>query len=95
MSLNTEMLSGCKEVIYNQSKLPESVKEPIHLATKVIISLENSYEDFLSRELCGEMTRANPIVSMIELHGGDPTALLKWLSGYETAEVGTRSAWGS
>lgn len=91
MPLNPEMLSGCKDIIYNQSKLPESVKEPIHIATKVIMTLENSYEDFLSREICGEMTRAEPVLSMIKLHGGDPEPLQYWLSNYETQ----KSAWGT
>lgn len=87
MHLNAKMLNEAKDVIYNHSGLPDSVKEPVHIATKILFSLEFAYEDFLSREICGEVRRANPIISMIDVHGGDSSAFKAWFVRYEKPEL--------
>lgn len=97
MALNATMLSECKEVIYNKCNLPDSVKEPIHLATKALFALEYSYEDFLSREMAGEIDRFGPIELLISLHGGDIILFREWYEKYEVFDVkiGMRGAWGT
>lgn len=98
--LNPVMLAECKDIIFNQSKLPESVKEPVHMAINHLIVLEHGYKDFLSRELVGEGTRAGVASMLITDHGGDDTALIDWFMGYENATeeqkaAGTAAVWGS
>lgn len=101
MALNEEMLEGAKDVIYNNCGLPDSVKEPIHLAIKCLFAFEYSYKDFLSREVCGETTRANPILLLIEIHGGDPEPFLKWFLKYENPgllkfeDITGKASWGT
>jgi hypothetical protein len=97
MALNPTMLEELKNIIYNESKLPESVKDPIHITVKVLASLEYSYEDFLSRQKVGETVRANIVRELIDSHGGDSAAFTKWFDGYELgdSQTGLRSAWGS
>lgn len=97
--LNQTMLEEFKDVIFNKSNLPETVKEPIHIAVKVMVSLEYSYEDFLSREISGTNKRADVIRDLILLHGGDITEFNNWFKQYEgSAEeksAETLSVWGS
>lgn len=97
--LNQTMLEEFKDVIFNKSSLPETVKEPIHIAVKVIVSLEYSYEDFLSREVSGSNKRADVIRDLILLHGGDITEFNDWFKQYEGSveekTAGTLSVWGS
>lgn len=103
MPLNQQMLQGCKDIIYNKSKLPESVKEPVHIAVTTIISLEYSYRDFLSREVCGANRRADSIRVLINLHGGDVTEFDNWFEYYEGVDshgvesmgAEAMSVWGS
>jgi hypothetical protein len=83
MSLNPKMLKECKDVIYLNSNLPESVVEPVHAVVKTIIAMEYSYEDFLSRELCGTNTRANVIRELILAHGGSIHSFDEWFLRYE------------
>lgn len=101
--LNQEMLQGLKEVIFEKSKLPETVKEPVHIAVKTIVTLEYGYGDFLSREISGEGVRGDAIRVLITLHGGDVSEFNTWFQQYEganaegvrTMEAGTESIWGS
>lgn len=106
MSLNPKMLEECKDIIFNKSELPESVKEPVHMAVHNLIVLEYSYKDFLSREVCGTEVRAEPIRMLINMHGGNTDNFNTWFSGYEGTEgipmsmkmggdVEPRSVWGS
>lgn len=94
------MLEEFKDIIFNKSGLPDTVKEPVHVAVKVIVSLEYSYEDFLSREISGTNKRADIIRDLILLHGGDITEFDAWFEQYEgTTEnaksSGSLAAWGS
>lgn len=103
MSLNPKMLDEMKDVIFNKCDLPDSVKEPVHLTAKLLATLENAYSSFLSREVCGEMTRANPIVSLIDVHGGNSVPFVEWFSAYEKpvslksadGEPTVMSSWGT
>jgi uncharacterized membrane protein len=83
MPLNPKMLEECKDIIFNKSELPESVKEPVHMAVHNLIVLEYSYVDFLSREVCYTDYRADPIRSIIEVHGGKIDNFNTWFEGYE------------
>lgn len=87
MALNPKMLEECKDIIFNKSELPESVKEPVHLAVKNLIVLEYGYKDFLSREMCGEFIRGNSISTLIQLHGGNEAVFDEWFSKYEEPVV--------
>ena len=90
--LNPEMLAEAKDIIYNKSDLPESVKEPVHIAIKSIMALENTYKDFLSREIAGEGTRGNVLFNLISDHGGDNKSFVDFFMRYETSAKGP---WGS
>lgn len=91
MALSEQMLSECKDVIFNKSKLLESVKEPIHQAISHLMVLEHGYKDFLSREIAGEGTRGNILSNLIADHGGDPEPFIEFFNGYE---YGTSGVWG-
>jgi len=97
MPLNPKMLKECKDIIFNKSELPETVKEPMHLAVKNLIVLEYSYEDFLSREKVGEGMRADVIRMLIDQHGGNPSEFNEWFAVYEgdskSRSVVTASPW--
>ena len=92
--LNPQMLAEAKDIIFNKSNLPESVKEPVHIAIKNIMALENTYNDFLSREIAGEGTRGNILFDLVTVHGGDSQTLIDWFMSYETADSAS-PAWGS
>ncbi len=94
MALSETMLKDCKNVIYNESKLPDNLKEPVYLAINHMIMLEYGYEDFLSREAAGEGVRINPLASLITIHGGDDKAFIDWFMTYEIPAEGENSpAW--
>lgn len=95
MPLSETMLSECKDVIFNESNLPESVKEPVHQAIKHMINLEYSHKDFLSREIAREGVRINPLAALITIHGGDDKPFIDWFMTYEMpAEGAAAPAWG-
>lgn len=89
--LNEQMLKEFKDVIFLNSNLPESVKEPIHVAVKVIVSLEYAYGDFLSREICGTNSRANVIRELITIHGGSVHSFDEWFLRYEGTGIENKS----
>lgn len=99
MNLNPTMLAECRDVIFNDCSLPESNKEPVHLAVKNLFMLEFAYKDFLSREMCGEFKRVNPILEIIALCGGDSLPFEDWFNSYESPTeeakaAGTMGIWG-
>lgn len=85
--LNPTMLSEIKKVIFEDSKLMESVQEPIHMSIVNSIMLEYAYEDFLSRETAGADVRADSLRLLITQHGGDITAFNEWFSKYESGKA--------
>ena len=106
MNLNPVMLEEAKNVIYNECGLPESNKEPVHLAVKNLFMLEFAYKDFLSREMTEGYNRASPIFEIIALCGGDSEPFANWFMGYEgnekmigmegsSAESSSVLAWGT
>ena len=86
MNLNPVMLEEAKDVIYNECGLPESNKEPVHLAIKNLFMLEFAYKDFLSREMAGEVARVEPILDIIRRCDGNAAPFLEWFMGYEKPE---------
>ena len=92
--LNPTMLAECKDIIFNKSNLPETVKEPVHQAISNLILLEYGHKDFLSRELVGEEVRGNVATAIITAHGGDHKPLIDWFMQYESPAEGTEApAW--